>query len=65
MKDLGCETDRIGNIKNLTTRLVADDRWDMVFNIAEWLRGFGRELTVGILGTGCLANAWVQGCGAG
>jgi len=46
LKDLGCETDRIGNIKNLTTRLVAGDRWEMVFNIAEGLRGFGREAQV-------------------
>jgi len=46
LKDLGYETDRIGNIKNLTTRLVADDRWDMVFNIAEGIKGFGREAQV-------------------
>ena len=46
LKDLGCETDRIGNIKNLTRRLAAGDRWDMVFNIAEGLRGFGREAQV-------------------
>ncbi|MBC8461874.1 MAG: D-alanine--D-alanine ligase [Deltaproteobacteria bacterium] len=46
LKDLGYKTDRIGNIKNLTTRLVAGDRWDMVFNIAEGLRGFGREAQV-------------------
>ncbi|NQT56281.1 MAG: D-alanine--D-alanine ligase [Desulfobacteraceae bacterium] len=46
LKDLGYKTDRIGNIKNLTTRLVAGDRWEMVFNIAEGLRGFGREAQV-------------------
>lgn len=44
--DLGFDTDRIGNIWNLTSRLVAGDRWDMVFNIAEGLRGFGRESQV-------------------
>ena len=44
--NLGHETDRIGNIKNLTSRLVAGDRWDVVFNIAEGLRGFGREAQV-------------------
>ena len=43
---LGYETDRIGNIKNLATRLVAGDRWDMVFNIAEGISGFGREAQV-------------------
>lgn len=46
LQDLGYETDRIGNIKNLTLRLVGGDRWEMVFNIAEGLRGFGREAQV-------------------
>ncbi len=46
LQDLGYETDRIGNIKNLAARLVAGDRWDMGFNIAEGLRGFGRESQV-------------------
>lgn len=46
LHELGHETDRIGNIKDLTTRLVAGDRWDMVFNIAEGLSGFGREAQV-------------------
>ncbi len=46
LKDLGHEVDRIGNIKNLTSRLVAGERWDMVFNIAEGLGGFGREAQV-------------------
>jgi D-alanine-D-alanine ligase len=46
LKDLGHEVDRIGNVKNLTSRLVAGERWDMVFNIAEGLKGFGREAQV-------------------
>jgi D-alanine-D-alanine ligase len=46
LNELGYDTDRIGNIKNLTTRLVNGDRWDMVFNIAEGLTGFGREAQV-------------------
>jgi D-alanine-D-alanine ligase len=46
LNDLGYEVDRIGNIKNLTSRLVAGDRWDLVFNIAEGLKGFGREAQV-------------------
>ena len=46
LQDLGYRTDRIGNIKILTRRLAAGDRWDLVFNIAEGLRGFGREAQV-------------------
>lgn len=46
LQRLGFETDRIGNIRRLAARLVAGDRWDMVFNIAEGLRGFGREAQV-------------------
>ena len=46
LHDLGYETDRIGDIRNLATRLVYGDRWDMVFNIAEGLKGFGREAQV-------------------
>jgi len=42
----GHRTDRIGSIKALTKRLSAGDRWDMVFNIAEGLYGFGREAQV-------------------
>jgi len=40
---LGHRTERIGNIRHLTKRLVQGDTWDLVFNIAEGLRGFGRE----------------------
>ena len=43
LQDLGYQTERIGNVMRLAQRLVAGDRWDMVFNIAEGLRGFGRE----------------------
>jgi len=46
LKGLGYVTDRIGHVKNLTRRLVSGDRWDMVFNIAEGLRGYGREALV-------------------
>ncbi|MGA1867329.1 MAG: D-alanine--D-alanine ligase family protein [bacterium] len=42
----GLETDRIGNIGNLIVRLAKGDRWDLVFNIAEGLHGFGREAQV-------------------
>jgi D-alanine-D-alanine ligase len=46
LQDLGHHTDRIGNIISLTQRLAIGDRWDLVFNIAEGLRGFGREAQV-------------------
>ena len=39
---LGHRTDRIGNVRHLIKRLVQGDSWDLVFNIAEGLRGFGR-----------------------
>lgn len=46
LQSLKHETDRIGNIMSLTHRLAIGDRWDLVFNIAEGLRGFGREAQV-------------------
>ena len=46
LRELGHNTDRIGNIKNLTMRLAAGDSWDLVFNIAEGIKGFGREAQV-------------------
>jgi D-alanine-D-alanine ligase len=44
--DNGFQADRIGNIKALTRRLAKGDRWDLVFNIAEGMHGFGREAQV-------------------
>jgi D-alanine-D-alanine ligase len=44
--DNGFQADRIGNVKALTRQLVAGNRWDLVFNIAEGLYGFGREAQV-------------------
>ena len=44
--DCGFQSDRIGNIKALTRRLVAGETWDLVFNIAEGLHGFGREAQI-------------------
>lgn len=46
LRELGHETDRIGNIRQLVGRLAAGDRWDLVFNICEGLRGPGREAQV-------------------
>jgi len=43
---LGHQTDRIGHARKLTQRLVLGDRWDIVFNIAEGLKGIGREAQV-------------------
>jgi D-alanine-D-alanine ligase len=43
---LGHATDRIGNLRSLTQRLAGGDRWDLVFNIAEGMNGFGREAQV-------------------
>jgi D-alanine-D-alanine ligase len=44
--ELGHETDRIGHARNLVARLSRGDRWDLVFNICEGLRGRGREAQV-------------------
>jgi len=42
----GCAVDRIGNVWRLTERLAKGERWDLVFNIAEGLRGRSREAQV-------------------
>lgn len=46
LRSLGAEPERIGHIRALAKRLVAGQKWDLVFNIAEGLRGFGREAQV-------------------
>jgi D-alanine-D-alanine ligase len=46
LKQLGHLTDRIGHGRQLVERLAAGSRWDLVFNIAEGLRGLGREAQV-------------------
>jgi len=43
---LGHEPVRIGNIRALTPRLAAGERWDAVFNICEGLSGYAREAQV-------------------
>jgi D-alanine-D-alanine ligase len=43
---LGHEVERIGHVRALAARLVAGERWDLVFNIAEGVAGFGRESQV-------------------
>lgn len=46
IENLGYDTDRIGSIRRLAARLVQGERWDLIFNIAEGLRGIGREAQV-------------------
>lgn len=46
LQELGYSTERIGNAQSLMLRLLAGERWDLVFNIAEGLYGFGREALV-------------------
>ncbi len=43
---LGYQTERIGNVWALVSRLAQGARWDLVFNIAEGLYGLGREAQV-------------------
>jgi D-alanine-D-alanine ligase len=40
---LGHEPERIGALTQLVPRLAAGERWELVFNIAEGMYGFGRE----------------------
>lgn len=42
----GFIVERIGHVKALAARLVAGERWDLVFNIAEGLQGVAREAQV-------------------
>jgi D-alanine-D-alanine ligase len=46
LTSLGHECVRIGHVKALAKRLAAGERWDLVFNIAEGVSGFGRESQV-------------------
>lgn len=46
LRELDHQTDRIGHVRQLVQRLAAGDRWDLVFNICEGLRGPGREAQV-------------------
>lgn len=50
---LGYDVDPIGNLHQLAERLVAGDRWDIVFNICEGMHGSGREAQVP-----ALLDAW-------
>ena len=46
LEKMGHAADPVGNIHELTARLAAGDRWDMVFNIAEGVNGFAREAQI-------------------
>jgi D-alanine-D-alanine ligase len=46
LQALGHEVDRIGHARSLVERLARGDRWDLVFNICEGLRGAARESQV-------------------
>jgi D-alanine-D-alanine ligase len=46
LRDLGHLPEPIGTIVQLVQRLAGGERWDLVFNIAEGLQGFGREAQV-------------------
>ena len=46
LQQLGHSPDRIGNIRSLVDRLASGDRWELVFNIAEGLNGYGREAQI-------------------
>ena len=49
----GHTVDRIGNVTSLTRSLAEGRRWDLVFNIAEGVRGLGREAQIP-----ALLDAW-------
>ena len=46
IQKMGFETERIGNIKQLVSKLSTGKRWDLVFNIAEGMYGISREAQV-------------------
>lgn len=46
LQELGHEVVRIGHARELARRLAMGERWDLVFNIAEGLRGVAREAQI-------------------
>ena len=46
IRNMGHEAVRIGSLSSLMRQLSSGSRWDLVFNIAEGLYGFGRESQV-------------------
>jgi len=46
LESFGHSVERIGHVRALAARLVAGQRWELVFNVAEGVAGFGRESQV-------------------
>lgn len=46
IENLGYHVHRIGNAKSLVKLLAQNERWDLVFNIAEGLKGLAREAQI-------------------
>ncbi len=46
LNQIGFQTDRIGNVKQLAGALIQGKKWDIVFNICEGMYGIGREAQV-------------------
>ncbi len=46
IRTLGHQTERIGNVRALVGLLALGATWDLVFNIAEGLHGYGREAVI-------------------
>lgn len=46
LRQLGHQTERIGNVHALVAALSSGKRWDLVFNIAEGLHGVAREAQI-------------------
>jgi D-alanine-D-alanine ligase len=46
IRNMGHEPVRIGNLHSLMQELISGETWDLIFNIAEGLYGFGRESQV-------------------
>lgn len=46
LQALGYKTERIGHLFDLVKQLGSGKRWDLVFNIAEGLKGYGRESAI-------------------
>jgi D-alanine-D-alanine ligase len=46
LTELGCKVERVGNAKALVKQIVAGKRWDLVFTVAEGVKGRSREAQV-------------------
>jgi D-alanine-D-alanine ligase len=56
LQSMGFGTERIGSLPSLVERLSSGSSWDLVFNIAEGLYGFGREAQIPALLEGYRIN---------